>query len=92
MAWDPSKRSERVQERARSTPFPDLYYDCMDDRFGRTVPPIEEWEKVLTGKRLLGEPDPPDDKVCGIFIHERVTLIVCQLDDEEIRLTITIQN
>lgn len=69
MAWDPSARPAEVQERARSTPFPDLYYNCSQDRFGGKVPPIEEWGKVLIGKRLIGDSDPADENVRTILLQ-----------------------
>jgi len=42
-----------IKQKAQTTGFPDLYYDCCDDPFNMSVPPIGEWEKVLVGKRLL---------------------------------------
>ncbi len=35
------------------TKFPDLWYDHTGNAFNGKVPPIEEWGKVLVGKRLL---------------------------------------
>lgn len=67
MAWDPSARSLEVQERARSTPFPDLYYDCSQNPRRGAIPPIKEWEKVLIGKRLVADTDQPGEDVRETF-------------------------
>ena len=47
---EPTERELQFKARAQSTKFPDLYYEL-----GHTgeVPPIEEWEKALVGKKLL---------------------------------------
>jgi len=44
----------RVKQFATTTPFPHLYYDVGDDNQNASlVPPIEEWGKVLIGKKLV---------------------------------------
>ncbi len=44
----------RVKQFSTTNPFAHLYYDVGDDNQNASlVPPIEEWEKVLIGKKLV---------------------------------------
>ena len=91
---EPTPREFEIRQRAQTTAFPDIYYGACHKDFNPTIdlPPIEEWEKALVGKKLLKIKQAAGENVRTwvLYLTQCNIYRIFEIDNQTIRSSTTI--